>query len=140
MKRGNDAAAIVWLDRITQRYAQDYESWIALSKLREKTGDKSGAAAALEQAMFVHPYDPAAHERLAVLLAATGKLKEAVREKRAIVALKPVDKAAAYYQLALALEAAGDRTAARSEVLKALEIAPGYAAAQELLLRLQAGK
>lgn len=140
MKRGNDAAAIIWLDRITQRYAQNYEAWIELSKLREKTGDQKGAAAALVQAMYVHPYDPVAHDRLATLLTSTGKLKEAVRERRAIVALKPVDKASAYYQLALALEAAGDRAGARSEVLRALETAPGYAPAQELLLRLQAAK
>lgn len=139
-KRGNDAAAATWLDRITQRYAQNYEAWIQLAQLREKAGDRTGAAVALEQAMYVHPYDPAAHDRLAVLLTSTGKLKEAVRERRAIVALKPVDRAAAYYGLALALEAAGDKAGARSEVLRALETAPGYAAAQELLIRLQAAK
>ena len=139
-KRGNDRAVAMWLDRITQRYAQDYEAWVRLAALREKLGDVKGAAAALEQAMFVHPYDPAVHERLAKLLVAAGRAKDAVRERRAIVALNPVDRAAAYYELALALETAGDRTAAKTEVLKALESAPGYGAAQDLLLRLQASK
>jgi tetratricopeptide (TPR) repeat protein len=140
IKRGDDAAAILWLDRITQRYAQDYNAWVKLAELREKTGDRKGAATALEQAMLVHPYDPAQHDRLAALYIASGRAKDAVRERRAIVALKPVDKAAAYYNLAVALDAAGDRAAARSEVLRALEIAPGYAQAQELLLKLQAAR
>jgi hypothetical protein len=49
-----------------------------------------------------------------------------------------VDLAAARYQLARALVAAGRRDEARREVLRALEIAPGYAEAQDLLLELRA--
>ncbi len=90
--------------------------------------------------ILVHPYDPSIHDRLAALSTATARHADAVRERRAIVALKPVDRAAAHYNLALALEAAGDKAAGKTEVLKALEIAPGYAAAQELLLRLQAAR
>jgi Flp pilus assembly protein TadD len=90
--------------------------------------------------MYVHPYDIRQHDRFAKLLTADGRLADAVRERRAIVALDPQDHAAAYYQLALALEAAGDKAGARTEVLKSLEAAPGYAQAQELLLRLQGGK
>ncbi|MEO5510122.1 MAG: tetratricopeptide repeat protein [Longimicrobiales bacterium] len=140
IKRADDPASILWLDRITQRYAQDYNAWVKLAELREKTGDRKSAAAALEQAMLVHPFDPAQHDRLASLYIANGRPRDAVRERRAIVALKPVDKASAYYNLAVALDAAGERSAARSEVLRALEIAPGYAVAQELLLKLQAAK
>jgi Tfp pilus assembly protein PilF len=47
-----------------------------------------------------------------------------------------VDKPEALYQLALALAEAGDAAAARREVLHALEIAPRFQRAQELLLRL----
>jgi cellulose synthase operon protein C len=60
-----------------------------------------------------------------------------VRERRAILALDPVNRADAHYHLAVALLAAGDRAEARREVLRALEIAPNFADAQDLLLRLR---
>ena len=50
-----------------------------------------------------------------------------------------MDRAEALYQLALAYVDAGDTTAARREVVRALEIAPNFQKAQELLLRLRAG-
>ena len=103
----------------------------------EKLGDRRGAAAALERAVWISPYDPAIHVRLAEHLAATGDKAKVVRERRAIVALEPVDRAEARYQLALALVEAGDRTAARREVLQALEEAPSFERAQVLLLQLQ---
>ena len=43
----------------------------------------------------------------------------------------------AHYQLALALSDAGEFTEARSQVLKALELAPTYDPALELLLALR---
>jgi cellulose synthase operon protein C len=115
----------------------DYASNLALAEMLEKLGDRSGAAAALERAIWISPYDPAIHVRLAEHLAATGGKTKVVRERRAIVALDPVDRAEARYQLALALAEAGDRTAARREVVLALEEAPSFERAQALLLQLQ---
>ena len=62
-----------------------------------------------------------------------------MRERQAVVALNPVDRAEALYQLALAYYEAGDGQSARREVLRALEDAPNFEKAQELLLRLQRG-
>ena len=115
----------------------DYASNLALAEMMEQLGDRAGAAAALERAIWISPYDPAVHTRLAVHLAATGNHKKAVRERRAVVALDPVDRAEARYQLARALADAGDRAAARREVLMALEEAPSFEQAQSLLLELQ---
>jgi Tfp pilus assembly protein PilF len=53
--------------------------------------------------------------------------------------LNPVDRAEALYQLALAQLEAGDNAAARRTVLRALEIAPNFERAQELLLRVRSG-
>jgi Tfp pilus assembly protein PilF len=64
---------------------------------------------------------------------------KSVRERQAVVALKPVDMAEALYQLALAHFSGGDRTSARREVLRALEAAPNFIEAQELLLRIRGG-
>jgi Tfp pilus assembly protein PilF len=137
LAEGDTASAVKWLSDLTQRYAQNYEAWVKLADLRTATGDRAGAAAALEQAMYVHPYDPAAHAKLADLYTSLNRSRDAVRERRAIVALHPTDVAGARFALALALERAGEFAAARTEVLRALEIAPSYAPAQELLLRLQ---
>jgi tetratricopeptide (TPR) repeat protein len=115
----------------------DYASNVALADLLEQLGDRAGAAAALERAIWISPYEPAIHTRLAEHLAAIGDRPKVVRERRAIVALDPVDIAEARYQLARALADAGDRASARREVILALEEAPSFERAQTLLLELQ---
>ena len=74
------------------------------------------------------------HQRLAVLSHAAGDKERTVRERAAIVALAPVDKADAWYQLAMAQHDLGDDTHARTSVLRSLEEAPNYEKAQTLLL------
>ena len=115
----------------------DYAANLELAAMFEQLGDRAGAAAALERAIWISPYDPSIHVRLAEHLTAIGELNKLVRERRAVVALDPVDRAEARYQLARALAAAGDRAAARREVLLALEEAPSFEQAQTLLLELQ---
>ncbi|HUP89568.1 MAG TPA: hypothetical protein VM100_09465 [Longimicrobiales bacterium] len=100
---------------------------------------KEGTMASLELALYTLPYDPAVHVKLAELSAAAGNWPKAIRERRVIVALKPVDMAEARYQLALAFFNGGDNKNAREEVVRALEIAPSFRRAQELLQRLPAG-
>jgi len=53
-----------------------------------------------------------------------------------VVALHPVDEAEALYLLAAAQREAGDNRSARRTVMGALEIAPNYEDALELLLAL----
>jgi tetratricopeptide (TPR) repeat protein len=135
--KGNPRGEAAELTAMTLRNEDHYEANIELSNVSEQLGDSAGAAAALERAMYISPYDPAQHVRLATLYARTGNKRGAVRERQAVVALNPVDRAEALYQLALAYYEAGDGQAARREVLRALEDAPNFEKAQELLLRLQ---
>jgi tetratricopeptide (TPR) repeat protein len=107
-----------------------------LATLLEQLGDAKGAADALDRAMFVNPFDVAMHQKLADLSHAAGDKQRTVRERAALVALGPVDKADAFYQLALAQHEAGDDVHARTSVLRALEEAPNYEKAQTLLLTL----
>ena len=97
------------------------------------------AAGALARAIQVYPFDMALHARLAGLATETGDHAQAVMERRAIVALAPTDRAEALYRLAVAQRDAGDRAGARTSVLRALEVAPNYDAALELLLELRGG-
>lgn len=63
-----------------------------------------------------------------------------MRERAAVVALKPVDRADALYQLAVSYREAGDLANAKRSVLYALEEAPHFERAQELLLFLHEGR
>jgi Tfp pilus assembly protein PilF len=107
-----------------------------LADILQTSGDAKGAADAMDRAMFVNPFDPDAHKRLAELARTAGDKALAVRERAAIVALAPADKADAYYQLALAQHEANDDAGARKSVLRSLEEAPNYEKAQTLLLTL----
>jgi hypothetical protein len=68
-----------------------------------------------------------------------GDHPKTIRERRALVALEVVDRAQVLYELARAYYEAGDSVKARREVLRALEIAPSFDEALELLLVLQPG-
>jgi tetratricopeptide (TPR) repeat protein len=58
-----------------------------------------------------------------------------LREYRALLALDPPDKAAAHLNVASILLELGRKPEAKKEALAALEIAPGFEPAQELLLK-----
>jgi Tfp pilus assembly protein PilF len=64
----------------------------------------------------------------------------AAREFRAAIDAGPVDPVPAQCDLADVLLASGDRAAAKQAVLAALETAPTYERAQQLLLRIVEGK
>ncbi len=111
-------------------HLEEADLWLEL-------GDLPAAAEALRRAVEIAPFDVEPHQSLAGLYAELGEVDGEVLERRAILALDPVDKAEAHYQLAEALKDAGERTEAKTQVLRALEIAPTYGAALELLLELR---
>jgi cellulose synthase operon protein C len=115
----------------------DYDTQVVLSAIRVQLGDTAGAASALDRAIWIHPYDPAVHERLATLEAARGDFSAAARERAAVVALDPVDRPEALYQLALVQFRGRDLAAARRNVLAALDLAPTFEQAQSLLLEIR---
>jgi tetratricopeptide (TPR) repeat protein len=139
LQKRDTVGAARTLTKLTLLNENAYGENVQLSQLLEHTGDRAGAAAALERAIYIYPYELPLHTRLAELYAGLGDKQKVVRERRALVALKPVDEAEARYALALSLMDAGDRAGARSEVLRALEVAPGFEKAQELLLRTREG-
>jgi len=107
------------------------------AELREEMGQPEAAARALEKVVEIAPFSVESHRALAGLYAAVGESEGAVLERRAILALDPADLADAHYRLALALADMAEVAEARSQVLKALELAPTYDEALELLLALR---
>lgn len=114
----------------------DEESRLLLATLLEDAGDAKGALATLDETLYIYPFESKTHERRAALAAQLKDAARALDARRALVALDPVDRAEAYYQLAVAEMDAGDSGSARRSVLRALEAAPRFVRAQELLLKL----
>ncbi len=134
--RGDQDGAIAALKSLVARNESHDAARTQLAGLLEAKGKADEALAVLDSAVFIYPFDPLLHERRAVLASRLQKSSTARDARRAIVELDPVDKAEAYFQLALAEMEAGDRPAARRSVLRSLEIAPRFGRAQELLLKI----
>jgi len=134
--KGDTRRAADELGRLVGLNETDYKAYLELAALRQNLGDAKGAAAALDGAMYINPFEPAAHKQLAELYRAAGEPAKVVRERKAFIALDPVDRSDALYELATAQRAAGDAAGARKSVLRALEDAPNFEKAQTLLLSL----
>ena len=128
---------IATLTAITARNGDAVDENLTLARLLESRRDTAAAIAAFTRAVLVDPFDPAVQAHLAELAFNTRNWPAAVRARRAVLALAPADRANALYRLAQALAASGDRSAARREVLRALDLAPNFEAAQDLLLSIR---
>jgi tetratricopeptide (TPR) repeat protein len=109
-----------------------------LASLEEGLGNPKEAAATLNRINDVYPNDEQLHRQLGDLWFEQGNYPGAIREYAAAVAMQPLDKASAQFNLARAYFAAGQTDKAQENVLQALEAAPDYRPAQKLLLQLQA--
>ena len=89
-----------------------------------------------ERIVAIDPFDAEAHTYLGRYALQQNDPDAAAREFRTVIALGPVDRAAAYTDLAESYFKSGKRAEAKKQTLAALEIAPTYERAQELLLKL----
>ena len=109
-----------------------------LLELSEAEQDWETACWAGERVCEINPLQRGLQRRLAAAAQAAGKAEVAIAALSALLTLGPADPAATHYQLATALTDVGDSATAKRQVLKALEEAPRYLAAQKLLLELVA--
>jgi cellulose synthase operon protein C len=135
--RGQKAEAAQALESLTRYNETNSEALARLARLRLSLGDQKGALQALETTFYIQPFDATLHKLAGNVYLEQGSAAQATREFRALVALEPPDLAEAHFDLARSLEASGNRLEARREVLRALELAPGFEKAQELLLKLR---
>ena len=91
-----------------------------------------------ERIVALDPFDGEARGYLGRVLMQRNEPDLAAREFRTVIALKPIDPAVAHTDLAESYFKAGKRDDAKRQALAALEIAPTYARAQDLLLQLTA--
>lgn len=135
---GGKAAAMKTLTAYAKAGGESPEALKWLASLEDEAGDKAGAAAILDRLNYIYPEDEGFHRWLGQLWLAQGNNAGAVREFTAVLALKPLDKASAEFDLAQAYFAQGDKAKAEESVLAALETAPGFRPAQKLLLEIEA--
>jgi tetratricopeptide (TPR) repeat protein len=132
------------LKELQAQVAVDFDNVDAarqLAKLMREQGidDPARIRQVNERIVAVDPFDGGAHAVLGQLAMKRDDPQAAAQEFQAVLALKPVDQAAAHTDLAESYLALGRRDDARTQTLRALEIAPTYQRAQNLLLELVDG-
>ena len=136
LENGNKAGAAEELERYRDVGGTSVETLKQLAVLEQDLKNTKQATHTLQNLNYIYPEDGEIHRRLGDLLFEARSAEAAVREYRAVIALQPDDVAESHYNLARALKAAHKTDEAKDQVLLALEAAPGFKPAQQLLLEL----
>jgi tetratricopeptide (TPR) repeat protein len=139
LQQKNRPRAISELEALLQHAHSDLDSARLLAKLLEEEKDQARLFVAYDRIVGIDPFDATAHTALGRLALQRQDAQLAVREFRAALAAGTLDPAVTRTDLAESYLALGDKVQARREVLAAIEIAPGYQRAQQLLLKLVGG-
>ncbi len=141
LKQNDRARAIKELEALLSVDFDNVDAARELAKLMKEAGitDPARVRAVNERIVAVDPFDGDAHAVLGRLAMARGDAAAAEREFETVLTLKPADQAAAHTDLAESYFALGKPADARKQTLAALEIAPTYQRAQDLLLKLVDG-
>jgi cellulose synthase operon protein C len=138
LAKGDKKAAAAVLTEYEKVGGEDPSMLKKLASLEEDLAQPKEAAATLDRINYIYPvHDESLHRHLGDLWLAQANYPGAIREYTAVIALNPLDKAGAQFNLAQAYYASGQRDKAEESVLAALEAAPGYRPAQKLLLEIE---
>jgi cellulose synthase operon protein C len=137
LAKGNKQAAMAILTDYEKMGGRNPGALKQLASLEEELGKPADAAATLDRLNYIYPVDEELHRHLGDLWFTQNNFKGAIREYTAVVALQPLDKATAQFNLARAYFAAGQKDMAEEHLLASLEAAPGFRPAQKLLLQLK---
>jgi tetratricopeptide (TPR) repeat protein len=137
LAKNDKKAAAVILTGYEKMGGRDPGALKQLASLEKDLNEPKEAAATLDRINYIYPMSEDLHRQLGELWYAQNNYKGAIREYTAVVALKPLDKASAQFDLAQAYFADGQRDKAETNVLAALEAAPDFRPAQKLLLQLE---
>jgi tetratricopeptide (TPR) repeat protein len=133
-RKGDAAAAADALESLLKYDESNIKALGRLAELRLKQGDRMRALEALRLGFYVAPFEATAHARAGELYLETKDAANALTEFQSALALRPPNEAEAHYNVARAFHALGRTAEAKHSVLRALEAAPSYEKAQELLL------
>jgi tetratricopeptide (TPR) repeat protein len=133
---GRPDDALATLERYHALGGYDADALRSLARRLAGHDRRPEAIGVLEDLLGVVPLDTELHAELGGWLLDAGRATDALREYQAALALNPVDQAAAHFRLATAYRQLDDAARTREHLLYALEIAPHYREAQQLLLEI----
>ncbi|MEM7234746.1 MAG: tetratricopeptide repeat protein, partial [Planctomycetota bacterium] len=107
------------------------------SELGTPEGDEK-ALTALEESLFIQPFDPAVHKKIARLATKVKKHETVVREYELLLGYPDTNPRAAYVALAKSYFALGKKEEAKTYAKKVLKIDEEHEAALEILKKLEA--
>jgi tetratricopeptide (TPR) repeat protein len=139
MARGDKARAAEVLEAMLAYEHTAIDAARQVVTLLDGTSDQPRIRRALKRVVAIDPFDAPSHTSLGRMALGAGETAEAVKNFRVALAAGPINRASAHADLAEGLLAAGNRAEAKREALAALEIAPTYERAQDLLLKLSDG-
>lgn len=139
LAEGDRDRAVRALEARLARESSNVEAARQLATLLDLETEADRAIRAWARVAEIDPFDADASAILGRHALEGGRLQQAARWFRAAVAAGPADRAAAHCDLADAYLATGALAEARRQVLDALEVAPTYARAQDLLLAIVDG-
>ena len=135
-QKGDAAQAVMILDKLMKIDENNLEALKNIARIRSTLGQRKEALDALEASFYISPFDYKLHTQAGELSLELKNFSQALSEFQAALALQPPNIAEANYNVATAYLALGRQPEAKRAVLRALEAAPRYEKAQELLLRI----
>jgi tetratricopeptide (TPR) repeat protein len=135
-QKGDRAQAAKTLDTLVKTDENNLEALKTIARLRLALGERQQALDALQSSFFISPFDYKLHTQAGELSVELKDYAKALTEFQVALALAPPNVAEANYNVAAAFHALGRQPEAKRAVLRALEAAPRYEKAQELLLRI----
>ena len=133
-KLGDVQAMTRELEALLHVHPYAYNACLKLAQLAQLGSDYDRVAFYLEKAIAFNPYDQDVHRSLAAAAMQQFDYQTAIREYGVLLALDDTDPALANTNLAEALLLHGNRLEAKRYALAALEIAPMFERAQNILL------
>jgi tetratricopeptide (TPR) repeat protein len=134
-RQGNQAARLEQLRIMLQNQQHDDDSTVLLATAALESGDMESARYYMDRALAITPYRLDVHRIGAEIARRQNDPQMAVRELEVLVDLDVNDPVEARTDLAEAYLANGQAPEARRNILSALEIAPSYQRAQQVLLQ-----
>jgi len=134
--KGDREQAAKILDSLVKTDENNLEALKTIARLRLALGERQQALDALQASFFISPFDYKLHTQAGELSLELKDYAKALTEFQVALALAPPNVAEANYNVAAAFHALGRQPEAKRAVLRALEAAPRYEKAQELLLRI----
>ncbi len=114
------------------------EPLLRAAEIYRQRKEWASAVKMLELSVYINPYDQKVQEWLGEAAMKAEDWSTAITAYRVLVGLNTTDPAGVHYELARAWLASGQIREAKRETLRALEIAPSFVEAQELLLKIAA--